>query len=97
MGAEARLEDLLKPEQAAARLRVCTKTLGRLRRAGLIRYVAVTERKIMYRAQDCDNFIEAQVRQDEPQAPKRRVGKPRVARTGNVVPITRYVPRSAQR
>ncbi|WP_081476885.1 helix-turn-helix domain-containing protein [Sphingomonas sp. PAMC 26605] len=53
---------LLTPEEAAERIHVCTKTLRQLRREGHIRYVAITDRVIRYRPEDCDEFIEGRVR-----------------------------------
>ncbi|WP_443019457.1 helix-turn-helix domain-containing protein [Sphingomonas adhaesiva] len=54
--------DLLTPEQAAERLHLCTKTLRRLRSQGLIRYVAITDRKIRYRPEDCDEYVASRTR-----------------------------------
>ncbi|WP_339345530.1 helix-turn-helix domain-containing protein [uncultured Sphingomonas sp.] len=53
---------LLTPQEAAARLHLCTKTLRRLRREGHIRYVAITDRKILYRPEDCDEFVASRAR-----------------------------------
>lgn len=83
------MTDLLTPEEAARRIRVSTKTLRQLRREGLIRYVAVTERKILYRPEDCAAFVEARTRTDDPThvapRPRRRTaGK----KAGNVVSFT---------
>lgn len=91
MGAEAL--PYLTPAEAAARLRICTKTLGKLRRDGLIRYVAVTARKVGYLPQDCDDYLESRARYAEPIQSRPRVGKRRLVRTGNVVPITPFIPR----
>lgn len=52
------MNDLLTPDEAAARVRVCTKTLRQLRQQGLIRYVQVSPRKIFYRPEDCDAYLE---------------------------------------
>lgn len=76
---------LLAPEEAADRISVCTKTLRRLRAQGLIRYVAVTERKIMYRPEDCDAFLESRVRMEPPSEPTRRRSARRLRSEGNVV------------
>ncbi len=86
----ASLSDLLTPEEAARRIRVSTKTLRQLRRDGLIRYVAVTQRKILYRPEDCAAFVEARLRTDDPQQPpkprpRRRTG---LKKAGNVVSFT---------
>lgn len=60
------MTQLLTSDEAAARLRVCPKVLRRLRKAGAIRYVALGERRIMYRVEDCDEYIASRVRKDEP-------------------------------
>ena len=91
-------QTLLTPEEAAAYLRVCTKTLRRLRQEGLIPYVAVTERKIFFRPEDCDEFVKRRVT-SAPIAPvTKRRGTKRVARQGNVVSFTaRRQERESQR
>jgi hypothetical protein len=76
----AMADTLLTEAEAAARLRVCTKTLRSLRRTGQIRYVAVTQRKILYRPEDCDAFVDARSRTEEPVSytpprPRPRTGK----------------------
>lgn len=80
--------DLLTPDEAAQRLRVCTKTLRRLRQAGAIRYVAVTKRKIFYRPEDCAAFIEQRATVSEPVERPRNNAKPNRRRGGNVVSFT---------
>ena len=60
---------LLTPIEAADRLRVSERTLRTLKRQGLIRYIALTERRIAYRAEDCDDYVAARIRQDEPPCP----------------------------
>lgn len=89
MGAE--LDTLLTPEEAAARIRVCTKTLRELRRKGLIRYVALTARKILYRPEDCAAFVASKVRQDDPAAeptPRPRPRRTSPGKVGNVISFT---------
>jgi excisionase family DNA binding protein len=77
-------EPLLTPEQAAERLRVSTKTLRQLRQRGLIRYVAVTQRKLLYRPEDCDAFVQSRLTVEE--APMLTRNRPtRRAKSGNVV------------
>ena len=85
MGAE---RPYLTPAEAAARLRICTKTLGRLRRDGLIRYVAVTKRKILYRPADCDAFADAQATVAVPPPTFHRAPSPRRRGGGNVLSFT---------
>ncbi|WP_426162991.1 helix-turn-helix domain-containing protein [Sandarakinorhabdus sp. DWP1-3-1] len=77
--------ELLTAEQAAARIRVCTKTLGRLRRAGKIRFYATGGRAFHYSEEDCDAYLAscqvlAQVRAPEPEPVKGR-------RTARVIPL----------
>lgn len=82
--------DLLKPEQAAERIHVSTKTLHRLRRGGLISYVAVTDRKILYRPEDCDQYLASRVMRDEPCEPARpNVRRPAKRRPSNIVPFSK--------
>jgi hypothetical protein len=88
MGAD--LDTLLTAEEAAARIRISTKTLRQLRRRGLIRYVAITARKICYRPEDCAAYIASKVRLDDPSpipSPRPR-GRTRPDKAGNVVSFT---------
>lgn len=75
--------------EAAANLRVCTKTLRGFRRRGLIRYVALG-RKILYRPEDCAAFTAASCRVEEPaiHAPPRPRRRPSGRKAGNVVSFT---------
>lgn len=57
---------LLSPAEAAQRLDMSERTLRDLKRRGEIRYVALTARKTRYRPEDCDEYIAARVRVDEP-------------------------------
>lgn len=78
---------LLTHDEAAARLRVCPKTLRSIRQRGLIRYVAVTPRKILYRAEDCDAYLESCLTSEVHRPTERR--KPRNLRgQANVVSFT---------
>ncbi|MGR3605294.1 helix-turn-helix domain-containing protein [Sulfitobacter sp.] len=52
-------QPLLKPSDAADLLGVCTKTLQECRRRGL-KYVKVARGAIRYRADDLQDYIEAQ-------------------------------------
>ena len=78
------MSGLLSHEEAAARLRVCSKTLRAIRQRGLIRYVAVTPRKIFYRPEDCDAYLESCVTADVYRPTNRRNG-PKLSRSANVV------------
>jgi hypothetical protein len=75
---------LLTPDEAAAYLRVCAKTLRSIRQRGLIRYVAMTPRKILYRLEDCDAYLASCVR-TEVQVPTRQRGRKSLRGGGNVV------------
>ena len=67
---------LLTEEQAAERLLLTPRTLRKLRMAGQIRYVALTDRRIAYKPEDCIAYIESRMRQEEPAHPeKRRTGR----------------------
>ena len=78
-------EALLTHDQAAARIGVCAKTLRQFRKQGLIRYVAVTERKIFYRPEDCDAFLESRVKVDIPAQPTLRRRGRQLRQDANVV------------
>jgi hypothetical protein len=83
------LSALLTHDEAAARIRVCAKTLRRIRQKGLIRYVAVTERKIFYRPEDCDAYLASCERVAVPIEPTKRRGPSRRLRNEqNVVSFT---------
>ena len=84
MSETARQSDLLTEAEAARRLRLGARTLRDLRRRGLIRYVALTARKIMYRPEDCTAYIESRVQLNEP-APK--AGRPNRTRRRSAVII----------
>lgn len=75
------MSDLLTHDEAAARLRVCTKTLRQLRQQGLVRYVQVSPRKIFYRPEDCDAYLESCAQFAPAHAPSQRRGKGRRLRT----------------
>lgn len=80
---------LLTPIEAAERLHVSERTLRDLKRRGLIRYVAITQRRIAYRAEDCDEFVSTRVRVDEP-CDTRPPAKQRSSRlTGKIIPFSR--------
>jgi len=78
---------LLTHDQAAAHIRVCEKTLRSLRQQGLIPYVAVTKRKKLYRVEDLDAYLAAQVTREVYQPTERRRDK-RLRNAPNVVSFT---------
>lgn len=86
--------ELLTPAEAAQRLGICTKTLRQIRARGLIRYVAVTPRRIFYRADDCDAFIEARTRTD---VPVHLRSNRSARRSGAAAPVGSFTARRAAR
>jgi len=84
---------LLTEAEAAEALRICTRTLRRLRKRGAIRYVAVTERSVAYRPEDLQAFIEQRARICEEAVPTRR-NRPARQRQGEVIG---FMARRAQR
>jgi excisionase family DNA binding protein len=82
------MTDLLTPEEAAKRLHVSTKLLRRLRRQGDIRYVAITDRKIRFRPEDCEDYLESRVRQVQVPHLSQQPGRRRAKGSGVVVPFT---------
>lgn len=75
---------LLTHDKAAAHVGVCEKTLRLLRQQGLIPYVAVTKRKKLYRVEDLDAYLAAQVTREVYQPTERRRDK-RLRNAPNVV------------
>jgi excisionase family DNA binding protein len=71
---------LLTSREAAERIHVSLKTLYRLRAEGGIRYVAITERKIMYRPEDCDEFIAERVELATNELSAPRIKRPRATK-----------------
>lgn len=84
--------DLLTEEQAAERLLISPRSLHALRKAGQIRYVQLTARKIAYRPEDCDEYVAARVRIALPRSesssgPRRTKGRTGLS-AGVVVPFS---------
>jgi excisionase family DNA binding protein len=52
-----RVEQLLTANQAAARLDISERTLRKLRQAGAIPFIAVSERVFRYDAADCEEYL----------------------------------------
>lgn len=81
---------LLTETEAAARLRLCTRTLRKERQAGRLRYVLIG-RTVRYTVEDLESYVE-QLRQVPPAcqpAPTRRTSVPKRRDHGVVVPFTR--------
>jgi hypothetical protein len=86
VGAEVSEPLLLTEEEAASLLLMHPRTLRKLRQAGAIRYVAVTGRKIAYRPEDCEAFVQERSRLETPQeATLRGRARPRRREGGNVL------------
>lgn len=85
------MKDLLNPREAAEKLHISERTLRDLKKRGAIRYVALTERRIMYRPDDLADYINGRVRCDE-QEPGRDSKKRRASVRGsavhNIVPFS---------
>jgi hypothetical protein len=79
------MSGLLTHDQAAERIGVCAKTLRQFRKQGLIRYIALTGRKIAYRPEDCDAFIESRATFDVPCQPTQRRRGRQLRSSANVV------------
>lgn len=81
---------LLSEAEAATALRLSARTLRKLRNDGLIRYVALTGRRIAYRLQDLEAFVQARLKENQPcQPPKKPGRRARGNRSAtNVVPFT---------
>lgn len=82
---------LLTSAEACALLKLCEKSLRKLRKAGLIRYVALGERQIMYRPEDCAEYVASRVRRDEPCQPVKAPpakGQGRVRGPSNIIPFS---------
>ncbi len=56
---------LLTEAEAAERLHISARTLRDIRRQGGIHYVAISRRKILYRPEDCDEYIAKCIRRDD--------------------------------
>ncbi|MEV5032130.1 helix-turn-helix domain-containing protein [Sphingobium sp. LMC3-1-1.1] len=76
---------LLTPAEAAERLHISDKTLRRLRQQGHIRYVAITDRKIRYRPEDCDAYVANRIREDHQCPSTSRKTRPSTSTTSNIV------------
>ncbi|WP_375263237.1 helix-turn-helix domain-containing protein [Palleronia sp.] len=85
---------LLTPQEAAETLRVCTKTLQRLRSDGL-RYVKLGG-KILYRPDDLDDYIEKRTIEECRSERKGRGSGTTTSRSG-VVDFTALVGRTTSK
>lgn len=81
---------LLTEEEAARRLLIHPRTLRKLRQAGEIRYVALVGRRIGYRPEDCQAYVESRLRL-ETAVPRPHRGRRQSVgnrRSGNIVPFS---------
>jgi excisionase family DNA binding protein len=83
---------LLTEDQAAERLLMSPRSLRKLRQEGAIRYVNTVGRKVAYRREDCDAFVETRTRLETPvDLPAGRIrgrARPRRQDDGNVLSFT---------
>lgn len=82
---------LLTAEEAAARIGVCVKTLGKLRRAGKIQFVARTDHRFAYYPDDCDAYLAS--RRGFADAPQPTPANK--TRTARVIALPRFTERRA--
>ena len=85
------MTDLLTSAEAAARLRICERSLRKLRKAGLIRYIAKGERGVLYRDADCEEYLASRERRDEPCQLPAKTPQPRAKAgriVGNIIPFS---------
>ncbi len=82
------MTDLLTEMEAAARLRISSRTLRSIRQRGEIRYILIGARKIFYRPEDCEEYLAARLRVEQPcptsNTPKRRARR----NSGDIVPFS---------
>lgn len=82
---------LLTADEAARRIGVCAKTLGRLRRAGHIQFVAKTDHRFAYHPDDCDAYLASRRGFANAPAPK----QVKTTRTARVIALPRFTERRA--
>ena len=81
------MTQLLTEMEAATRLRIGERTLRGIRQRGEIRYILIGARKIFYRPEDCEEYLAARLRVEQPCPTNRRTQ--RASRnTGNIVPFS---------
>ncbi|OWQ95123.1 helix-turn-helix transcriptional regulator [Sphingopyxis witflariensis] len=87
--------ELLTEKEAAARLRISERTLRDIRGRGEIAYVRISARKILYRLEDCDNYIASRVRQNTPLQPtERRTSR---KRADGIIPFSQLMREKKER
>lgn len=67
-------EPILLPEEAAAELRISERTLRRLKKKRLIRYVQISARKWGLRPSDIAAYLAARVEQEKPDMGNEKAG-----------------------
>lgn len=80
---------LMTEAEAAARLRLCARTLRKARRAGMLRYVLIG-RAVRYTENDLTSFIDSlrRVQPACPPKPKPTRNKVSVGRSAQIIPFT---------
>jgi excisionase family DNA binding protein len=76
---------LLTEKELADRLRIGERTMRGIRQRGEIAYVRIG-RKVLYRAEDCENYIASCVRNHTPPQPTMRRALRR--RPGDIIPFS---------
>jgi hypothetical protein len=86
---------LLTEDEAAKRLHISARLLRDIRSKGRIRYVALSAKRIRYRPEDCDEYIESRVTKVEPHPdPKPKLGRPRRQRSvAEIIPFSQQAKR----
>ena len=74
---------LMSADEAAAYIGCCEKTLGRLRRAGLLHFYKTAGRGYRYSKDDCDAYLDSCRTQAQPAEPKPQT----IRRTAKVIPL----------
>lgn len=82
---------LLTEPEAAERLRIGERTLRGIRQRGEIKYVLIGARKIFYRPEDCDEYVAAHVRVEQPCPIQRKPKRQKAGNFGNVVAFPDYM------
>lgn len=83
------MTQLLTEMEAAMRLRIGERTLRGIRQRGEIRYILIGARKIFYRPEDCEEYLAARLRMEQPCQTSTKRRRQRNANVGNIVPFSR--------
>ncbi len=84
---------LLSPADAEKRLQISERLLRNLKREGAVRYVALSARRIAYRTDDLDEYIDSRIRKDDPVSTAPPPRKRAAQRPANLIPFSEMVGR----